>query len=349
GRRGGMEQGGRRAFGSICPNRAPGPPARGAKKPARTGGAAAGTPPAGLTRGPVLPAAPVGPAAPPQVTRGPARLRRCESFAAVGADPAPSPGFIRAQGPCLQDEPEFDFQDLRDAVDYFISDASAWVPPPPDCSDFDFSLGEDVAFGTCAVCPQPPESLQPCWRDAAEQHRQALGDALEENSQLQEALAQKQEELATLRESNVQLKELASQARQLAAVLDKLMLPQRPDGADLPPPSPHPPPAGSCGRAEAAGVGGMLRAVSAQCRAALRSLAGGPDAKRPRFHGAFRGLRTARAAVPRSPGGAEPEGGGSLRAALGEQGGIRTLAFPQGNAFTLRTAGGGYRFRWVPR
>lgn len=161
GRRGGMEQGGRRAFGSICPNRAPGPPARGAKKPARTGGAAAGTPPAGLSprgpaprprrgpagpasalshrrlsppqaraardwqeltaRGPVLPAAPVGPAAPPQVTRGPARLRRCESFAAVGADPAPSPGFIRAQGPCLQDEPEFDFQDLRDAVDYFIS------------------------------------------------------------------------------------------------------------------------------------------------------------------------------------------------------------------------------------
>lgn len=66
----------------------------------------------------------------------------------------------------------------------FSPDASAWVPPPPDCSDFDFSLGEDVAFGTCAVCPQPPESLQPCWRDAAEQHRQALGDALEENSQV---------------------------------------------------------------------------------------------------------------------------------------------------------------------
>ncbi|OXB80160.1 UNVERIFIED_CONTAM: hypothetical protein H355_011618 [Colinus virginianus] len=91
----------------------------------------------------------------------------------------------------------------------------------------------------------------------------------------------------------------------------------------------------------------MLRAVSAQCRAALRSLAGAPAAKRPRLHGAFRGLRAA--PVPRSPGGAELEGGGSLRAALGEQAGIRTLAFPQGNAFTLRTAGGGYRFRWVPR
>ncbi|TRZ14283.1 hypothetical protein HGM15179_012822 [Zosterops borbonicus] len=43
------------------------------------------------------------------------------------------------------------------------------------------------------------------------------------------------------------------------------------------------------------------------------------------------------------------EGGGSLRAALGEPGSIRTLAFPQGNAFTLRTAAGGHRFRWVPR
>lgn len=115
----------------------------------------------------------------------------------------------------------------------------------------------------------------------------------------------------------------------------------------------------------------MLRAVSEKCRAALRSLGGSPGhspghspgdspggspggsptAKRPRpgplLHGAFRGLRTRRAA-PRPPGG-EMEGGGSLRAALGEPGSIRTLAFPQGNAFTLRTAAGGHRFRWVPR
>ncbi|XP_031413103.1 multicilin [Meleagris gallopavo] len=84
-----------------------------------------------------------------------------------------------------------------------------------------------MAFGTCAVCPQAPESLQPCWRNAAERQGQALGDALEENSQLQEALAQKQEELATLRESNVQLKELANQARQLAAVLDVSAAPRQ--------------------------------------------------------------------------------------------------------------------------
>lgn len=107
----------------------------------------------------------------------------------------------------------------------------------------------------------------------------------------------------------------------------------------------------------------MLREVSEKCRAALRSLGaspgpglGGspgssPTAKRPRpapsLHGAFRGLRTIRTA-PR-PGGEGLEGLGSLRAALGEAGSIRTLAFPQGSAFTVRTAAGGYRFRWVPR
>ncbi|KAJ7412085.1 hypothetical protein BTVI_47561 [Pitangus sulphuratus] len=107
----------------------------------------------------------------------------------------------------------------------------------------------------------------------------------------------------------------------------------------------------------------MLRAVSEKCRAALRSLGGSPGhssggspgdsptAKRPRpaprLHGAFRGLRTGCAAL--RPGGGEMEEGGSLRAQLGEAGAIRTLAFPQGNAFTLRTATGGHRFRWVPR
>uniref|UniRef100_A0A8C3JIT4 Multicilin n=1 Tax=Calidris pygmaea TaxID=425635 RepID=A0A8C3JIT4_9CHAR len=307
-RGGSMEQGGRRrAFGSICPNRVQGPPARLVKKPARPGGGAVGTPPAAPS-----------PRAPPP------RPRRS------GAPPAPA------------------------------LDASASVPPPPlDCADFDFSLGEEVAFGPCApllesspevqVPPQRLPSPEPCWRDLADQHQKALGDALEANSQLQETLTQRQEELATLQESNAQLKELASQARQLAALLDV---------------------SARCGaarasgwREEAAGVDAMLREVSEKCRAALRSLGGGsprghspggdspegngPTAKRPRpaprLHGAFRGLRTGRA------GGGGLEGGGSLRAALGEEGSIRTLAFPQGNAFTLRTAAGGYHFRWVPR
>ncbi|KAM6033309.1 multicilin [Chlamydotis macqueenii] len=258
------------------------------------------------------------------------------------------------------------------------------MPPPLDCTDFDFSLGEEVAFSPCTLQPEssalaqvPSQHLpspEVCWRDLADQHQKALGEALEANSQLQETLTQRQEVLVTLQESNVQLKELASQARQLAAVLDTLMVPQCADGAALPPPPPlHPPspaagaaPVGMLGgrgrpypREEAAGVDAMLRAVSDKCRAALRSLGGSsggspggsPTAKRPRpaprLHGAFRGLRTARPFA--HPAGGGPEEGGSLRAALGQEGSIRTLAFPQGNAFTLRTAAGGYRFRWVPR
>uniref|UniRef100_A0A8C4KPP5 Multicilin n=1 Tax=Dromaius novaehollandiae TaxID=8790 RepID=A0A8C4KPP5_DRONO len=255
------------------------------------------------------------------------------------------------QGYCSQDEPDFDFQEFRDAVDDFISDTSTLMPPPLDSADFDFSLGEDVAFSPCGLQPgssAPPQlalqSLPPpelYWSDVADQHEKALGDALEENSQLQETLTRRQEELTSLRESNVQLKELASQARQLAAVLDKLMQPQCPDGAALPPPPP-PPAAG-----EAAGVDTMLREVSERCRAALRSLGGGPEPKRQRrdaeLHGGGGGGSEVLEALEAL------EAGGCLRAALGEAGGIRTLAFPQGSAFTLRTAGGGYRFRWVPR
>ncbi|XP_075582530.1 multicilin [Pelecanus crispus] len=178
------------------------------------------------------------------------------------------------------------------------------MPPPLGCTDFDFSLGEEVAFSPCTPQPEsgalpqlPPQCLpspEPCWRDLADQHQKALGDALEANSQLRGTLTQRQEELATLRESNAQLKELASQARQLAAVLDV-----RAAGPAAPRPS--------WALGTASGVDAMLREVSEKCRAALRSLGGSPA------------------------------------------GGIRTLAFPQGNAFTLRTAGGGYRFRWVPR
>ncbi|NXO92408.1 MCIN protein, partial [Certhia brachydactyla] len=279
------------------------------------------------------------------------------------------------QGACFQDGPEFDFQEFRDTVGDFVSDVSALMPPPLDCTDYDFSLDEEVALSTCTpqlqnsvlvqVPPQHLSSSEQCWRDVADQHQKALGDALEANSQLQETLKQRQEELVTVRESNEQLKELASQARQLAAVLDTLMLPQSADETALSPPPPPlhslppPPPAAAAAAAATAGTGledaegvdAMLRAVSEKCRAALRSLGGSAGdssaAKRPRLHGVFRGLRTGRAAP--LPVGGELEGGGSLRAALGEAGTIRTLAFPQGNAFTLRTAAGGHRFRWVPR
>ncbi|XP_077646517.1 multicilin [Lonchura striata] len=379
GRGASMEQGGRRrAFGSICPNTVQGPPARLAKKPARPGGGTVWTPPAALS-----------PRAPPPRPRrsgaspaaaAPALVLSTINWQDLTASapmlPTTPAGLVTLQqGPCFQDGPEFDFQEFRDTVD-----VSTLMPPPLDCTDYDFSLGEEVTFGPCTpqlqsstlvqIPPQNLSSPELCWRDLADQHQKALGDALEANSQLQETLTQKQEELVTLRESNVQLKELASQARQLAAVLDTLMLPQ---SAEETVPLPHfhplpPPPAAAAAAAapagtsleDAEGVDAMLRAVSEKCRAALRSLGGSagdrsggspggsPTAKRPRpdprLHGAFRGLRTGRAS-PR-PAGRELEGGGSLRAALGEAGAIRTLAFPQGNAFTLRTAAGGHRFRW---
>lgn len=68
------------------------------------------------------------------------------------------------------------------------------MPPPLDCANFDFSLGEEVAFGPCApqlessvVAQVPPQRLpspEPCWRGLADQHQKALGDALEANSQV---------------------------------------------------------------------------------------------------------------------------------------------------------------------
>lgn len=68
------------------------------------------------------------------------------------------------------------------------------MPPPLDCADFDFSLGDEVAFGPCtpqlessALAQMPPQCLpspEPCWRDLADQHQKALGDALEANSQV---------------------------------------------------------------------------------------------------------------------------------------------------------------------
>uniref|UniRef100_A0A8D2MD49 Multicilin n=1 Tax=Zonotrichia albicollis TaxID=44394 RepID=A0A8D2MD49_ZONAL len=156
-------------------------------------------------------------------------------WAVVWAGLSPGPRsldhfFHPCQGPCFQDGPEFVFQEFRDTLGDFIPDVSTLVPPPLDCTDYDFSLGEEVAFGPCTpqlqssvlvqVARQNLSSPEPCWRDLADQQQKALGDALEANSQLQETLTQRQEELVSLRESNVQLKELASQARQLAAVLD---------------------------------------------------------------------------------------------------------------------------------
>ncbi|XP_067425115.1 multicilin [Emydura macquarii macquarii] len=279
------------------------------------------------------------------------------------------------QSHCLPAEPEFDFQEFRDAVDSFISDPSSLMPPPLDTEGFSFPLGDGSAFSPCIQRsrnnPLPQMGLQnpaeQYWKDVADQNQKALGDALVENNQLHVTLSQKQEEITSLKERNVQLKELASQAKQLACVLDKLMIHQSKEGADafLP--------CNSAKRSleqlyaarqeERAEVDEILREISETCNAALQTIDENRDAKRPRLqaepagapagrainmYGAFNGLQACSGRTSVDLSNSELEEGGSFRTSIKDHSTIRTLAFPQGNAFTFRTATGGYKFRWVP-
>ncbi|KAM9138020.1 multicilin [Pangshura tecta] len=287
------------------------------------------------------------------------------------------------QSHCLQPEPEFDFQEFRDAVDSFICGKyfsyypSSLMPPPLDTADFTFPLGDVSAFSPCIQRsqnnPLPHMNLQNSaeqyWKDVADQNQKALGDALVENNQLHVTLTQKQEEITSLKERNVQLKELASQAKQLACVLDKLMIHQSKEGADAFLPR------SSAKRSleqlyaarqeDCAEVDEILREISDTCNAALQSIDENREAKRPRLqaeatqapdsqsqainmYGAFSGLQTCSSRSSLDLSNSELEEGVSFRTSITDHCTIRTLAFPQGNAFTIRTATGGYKFRWVP-
>lgn len=105
-------------------------------------------------------------------------------------------------------------------------------------------------------------------------------------------------------------------------------------------------------------VDAILREISERCDEALQSRdpkrlrlqpePGSTDGRPGNLHGAFRGLRTdcSRSALNLSH--SELEEGASFSTPIRSHSTIRTLAFPQGNAFTIRTANGGYKFRWVP-
>ncbi|XP_050803024.1 multicilin [Gopherus flavomarginatus] len=289
----------------------------------------------------------------------------------------PSSAAAAPQSHCLQPEPEFDFQEFRDAVDSFICDPSSLMPPPLDTADFTFPLGNGSAFSPCIQRsqnnPLPHMNLQNSaeqyWKDVADQNQKALGDALVENNQLHVTLTQKQEEITSLKERNVQLKELASQAKQLACVLDKLMIHQSKEGADAFLPR------SSAKRSleqlyaarqeDCAEVDELLREISDTCNAALQTIDENREAKRPRLqaeatgardsqsrainmYGAFSGLQTCSSRSSVDLSNSELEEGVSFRTSITDHCTIRTLAFPQGNAFTIRTATGGYKFRWVP-
>ncbi|XP_023564859.1 multicilin [Octodon degus] len=306
-------------------------------------------------------------------------LADCSALLQPDAPPTGDPA--ASQDHSLQAEADFDLQNFRDTVDDLIADSSSLISPPLADSDFPFSpCNEDILpFGPSfsplgpqtlhspALCPpeEPHPPLEQYWKEVADQNQRALGDALVENNQLHVTLSQKQEEIASLKERNVQLKELASRTRHLASVLDKLMITQSRDfGAaaetfvlkatakrsleELV----------SAAGQDCAEVDAVLSEISQRCDEALRSR----DPKRPRMqlepgsaacrpgslHGAFRGLRTDCRPRALDLSQSELQEGGSFSTPIRSHGTIRTLAFPQGNAFTIRTATGGYKFRWVP-
>ncbi|XP_021117081.1 multicilin [Heterocephalus glaber] len=308
-------------------------------------------------------------------------LADCSSLLGSVAPPIGDPD--ASQNHSLQTEADFDLQNFRDTVDDLIADSSSLMSPPLVDSDFPFSPCNDgsvspfgpglsppldpQALKSPPLCPpdKPSLPLEQYWKEVADQNQRALGDALVENNQLHVTLTQKQKEIASLKERNVQLKELASRTRHLAAVLDKLMITQsREFGTaaetfllkatakrsleELV----------SAAGQDCAEVDAILREISQSCDEALENR----DPKRPRvqlepasadgrpsnLHGAFRGLRTDCSPSVLNLSHSELEEGGSFSTPIRSHSTIRTLAFPQGNAFTIRTASGGYKFRWVP-
>ncbi|KAH0627942.1 hypothetical protein JD844_008534 [Phrynosoma platyrhinos] len=265
---------------------------------------------------------------------------------------------------CLHPEPDFDFQEFRDAVDSFISGKYS-----ENSADFSFSVDDERPFSPCLRQPSHVDpvsqtnrenisSTEQYWKDLADHNQKALGDALVENNQLQVTLTQKQEEIASLKERNIQLKELASQAKQLASVLDKLMIPQCKDSPDVSltngPNKRSLKHVSISEQEDDMELNEILREISDKCNAALQSIDDrGP--KRPRgeseaihMYGAFQGLQTCSSHSSLDMSGSELEESVSFSTSIKEHCNIRTLAFPQGNAFTVRTATGGYKFRWVP-
>ncbi|XP_032485118.1 multicilin [Phocoena sinus] len=370
---------GRRAFDSICPNRMLDPRGRPFGKPGKLErkfaparklflGSSCSSPVSVYEDPPDAELA----ALPALTTIDLQDLADCSSL--LGSDAPPSGNSAASQNHSLQTAADFDLQDFRDTVDDLIADSSSMMSPPLAGGDFPFSPCDVLPFGPC-LSPQdlqspplrPPDVPPPeqYWKEVADQNQRALGDALVENNQLHVTLTQKQEEIASLKERNVQLKELASRTRHLASVLDKLMITQSRDFGAAAEPIPLKATSKrsleelfSAAGQDCAEVDAILREISERCDEALQSR----DPKRLRLqpeplstdvrpgnlHGAFRGLRTdcSRSALNLSH--SELEEGGSFSTSIRSHSTIRTLAFPQGNAFTIRTANGGYKFRWVP-
>ncbi|XP_063818185.1 multicilin isoform X2 [Pseudophryne corroboree] len=286
------------------------------------------------------------------------------------------------KGHCLQGGSDFDLQEFRDAVDSFIADQSTHMQSGMGTADFHLPPCDVSVFEQCmppAMHPGQLLTVRPVhtdqyWRDVADHNQKALGDALVQNNQLHVTLSEKQEEIQSLKEKNDQLKEIADQAQHLASVLDKLMSRQSRGNGQLSPDGllPRPPvkrsleefypPSSeqSCNQMDE-----ILQEISKKCN--ITHMGGiYSEAKRPKLYseegmdcqeeitttikmcGAFHGLQTSTVQASLNLANTDLEEDISFKTSIKDHCTIRTLAFPQGNAFTIRTNGGGYKFRWVP-
>ncbi|XP_067850610.1 multicilin [Heptranchias perlo] len=294
---------------------------------------------------------------------------------------------LTRQNQPLEETSEFDLQDFKD-VDMIMCDPSSLMQPmsmtdadlplSDYVSDLEACISTSIPGAHNSLMEmnlqtdhtQPPEQF---WKDVAEENQKALGDALEENEHLQVTLKRKQYEIVSLKERNVQLKELASKAKHLASILDKLMKQECQDAnATMPETFPWRSPAKrqrvedtyfdnqDCDK-----VDEILRDISEKCNVALQTLNDTDSKHLKRNHysgeasynesketinmyGSFNGLQTSMACNSASLSTSELDNDTSFKTSIRDHCTIRTLAFPQGNAFTTRTPSGGFKFRWIP-
>ncbi|XP_072920045.1 multicilin [Hemitrygon akajei] len=299
--------------------------------------------------------------------------------------PFPQWGFEFQNLP-LQESSEFDLQDFKD-VDIMCDPAALMQPMTMTDTDLplsDYVSQLDACISSSlpgvhdplielnlrADHPHPPEQF---WRDVAEENQKALGDALEENEHLQVTLKRKHYEILSLKERNVQLKELASKAKHLASILDKLMNQECQDTSDtttktFPSSSPakrHRVEGTYFDNQDCDNVDEILRDISEKCSVALEKLNETNTKHLKRRHnsgeesyteeqetinmyGSFNGLQTSTACKIATISSSELDNDVSFKTSIRDHCTIRTLAFPQGNAFTTRTPSGGFKFRWIP-
>uniref|UniRef100_A0A4W3JZ92 Multicilin n=2 Tax=Callorhinchus milii TaxID=7868 RepID=A0A4W3JZ92_CALMI len=284
--------------------------------------------------------------------------------------------------------PDFDLQDFEDVDILMCDPTYLMHPLPlavselplSDCcvADFEACISTSIPDTDDPLMQmnlqtdhtQPPEQF---WKDVAEENQKALGDALEENEQLHVTLERKQYEIVSLKERNIQLKELASKAKHLASILDKVMKQESQAPSEvLPETFPLRSPTKRqrfddpyFGNQDCENVDEILRDISEKCNAALQTFNGtdyehfkatvnsgetsyNESKETINMYGSFSGLQTSTACSTVNLSNSDLDSDTSFKTSIRDHCTIRTLAFPQGNAFTTRTHNGGFKFRWSP-